>query len=223
MFDNETTMAKFLKKVQESCGFEDSAGFMDHIRALPRSAVNEMAYRWAMQCARAWERNQTLEAERAAESAVNMGERVTGRLVRTSTPPARRDWGNPKRMNLATWEEFKKSPEFPEWQESERMLAEKESANWSQYHAEMRKVFEDYGAQLRIEWTKELLDSEFALPDGTRLTWGDATIEHHEQRVVMFTNNAIANAEGAARHQKAINDLREAGRATLREMAGVAA
>jgi hypothetical protein len=77
-----------------------------------------------------------------------------------------------------------------------------------------------YERSLRIEWTAELLESEFALGDGTRVTWGEATVEQHRARAEMFQNNAAANLEGAARHRKAIAALSEAGASSLGELVG---
>ena len=37
--------------------------------------------------------------------------------------------------------------------------------------------------------------------------WGDATAAQHQYRVKMFTDNAMANIEGAARHQAAIDEI----------------
>jgi hypothetical protein len=80
-----------------------------------------------------------------------------------------------------------------------------------------------FTAELRIEWTAELLGSDFALADGTRVTWGEATVEQHEERAAMFQRNAVANAEGAARHLHALEALKFAGRETLNDLVGVAA
>lgn len=79
-------------------------------------------------------------------------------------------------------------------------------------------IVDDYKDQLRIEWTAQLLASEIAMPDGTLTTWGAATIEQHEARAAMFEANAVANAEGAARHLKAIDELRAAGVGCLRDL-----
>ena len=83
----------------------------------------------------------------------------------------------------------------------------------------MRTIVEDYERELRIEWPRELLDSGFALPDGTVVKWGDATVAEHTERLGMLTRNAEANIEAAARHQRAIEELRTAGADTLRNLA----
>lgn len=82
----------------------------------------------------------------------------------------------------------------------------------------LTRIVDDYAASLKIEWTAELLGSEFALPDGSRTTWGEATVGQHRDRVAMFTANAQANLEGAARHEKAIAELVASGAHTLSDL-----
>lgn len=84
--------------------------------------------------------------------------------------------------------------------------------------APLRRIIDEYAEALKIEWTADLLASEFALPDGSRTTWGDASIAQHRARVEMFTSNAQANIEGAARHEKAIAELEAAGTPTLADL-----
>lgn len=95
----------------------------------------------------------------------------------------------------------------------------REDAERARKHGEeLRGLIESYGEQLRVEWTTELLDSPFALADGTLVTWGDATVSQHEERRDMFTTNAYANIEGAARHGRAIQELTSAGISRLNEL-----
>lgn len=84
--------------------------------------------------------------------------------------------------------------------------------------AKIASIMKDWSTQLRAEWTEELLNSGFALPDGQTVLWGDATIEQHEARRNQFMDNARANIEGAARHEAAIETLRSSGAETLRQM-----
>lgn len=86
----------------------------------------------------------------------------------------------------------------------------------------LRAVFEQYEADLKIQWTAELLASEFSLADGTRVTWGEATLAQHTARRDMFRDNAAANMEGAARHSAAIRELERSGADCLANV-GVAA
>lgn len=80
---------------------------------------------------------------------------------------------------------------------------------------QLGQIISDYGDRLRIEWTAELLSTSFGLPDGSVTTWGDATAEQHQERLEMYAGQAKAGIEGAARHQKAIEDLRRGGAETL--------
>jgi hypothetical protein len=86
---------------------------------------------------------------------------------------------------------------------------------------EMLATIGRFRDELRIEWTRDLLDASIALPDGRVTTWGEATVDEHEARAELFTRNAIANAEGAARHRQAIDELNASGARTLRELVGV--
>jgi len=82
----------------------------------------------------------------------------------------------------------------------------------------VKEAEEAWKQALRMEWTRELLGAAFALRDGTIVTWGSATVAQHEDRIAMFTDNAVANIEGAARHQAAITELREKGLLCLNEL-----
>lgn len=66
-----------------------------------------------------------------------------------------------------------------------------------------------------MEFTNELLNATFSLPDGTEVKWGDATVDQHEARKQMFQDQAQTNLEGAARHDIAIELLRTTGARTL--------
>ena len=77
---------------------------------------------------------------------------------------------------------------------------------------------------LHLEWTEELLGSRFTLRDGSSVTWGEATVAQHRDRVNIFMDNVAANMDGAARHNKAIRAIEEAGAVCLNDaIEGVAA
>ena len=78
-------------------------------------------------------------------------------------------------------------------------------------------------AETRLQVTEELLGSEFALGDGRRVTWREATVNDHRQRIALLTHNAAANAEAATRHEKAVELIVHAGVATLGEVPETAA
>ncbi|MFL5688693.1 MAG: hypothetical protein ACJ77I_06860 [Chloroflexota bacterium] len=85
------------------------------------------------------------------------------------------------------------------------------------------EAIKDYTQSVRLRVTQELLETSFALGDGRRVTWGDATIDEHEQRIAFLTNHAAGTLETAGRHQAAIGMLAEANAACLRDLAGEAA
>jgi hypothetical protein len=84
-------------------------------------------------------------------------------------------------------------------------------------------TLEEYKKTVIMEWTTELLNSEFALGDGTTTTWGDATREQHEARMELHGRNALAGMEGYARHAAAVEELERTGAESLREALAVAA
>ena len=69
-----------------------------------------------------------------------------------------------------------------------------------------------------MAWSGDLRSQAIRMPDGETTTWGAATIEQHARRVAMFATTATANIEGAARHRRAIDDLKAAGVATLDDL-----
>ena len=85
-------------------------------------------------------------------------------------------------------------------------------------HASLSRILDDYADRLRIEWTAELLASTFALPDGTRILWGEATLAQHEERLQMLVRNAEANLEAAARHRAAMAAIVRADALCLNEV-----
>lgn len=102
------------------------------------------------------------------------------------------------------------------WEERDRELI-------AERNQKLEGIIESYTAALRMDWTRELLSTSFGLADGTVTTWGEATLAQHEERAAMFTRQAQTGIEGAARHHKAIEALRESGSVTLNVLTAVAA
>lgn len=96
-------------------------------------------------------------------------------------------------------------------EEENRALADARKQKWN-------SVMDSYKAELRAEWTAELLAEQFAMPDGTKVAWGEASIEQHQVRVALFLSQAHTGMEGAARHQKAIDELTARGVAKLNDL-----
>jgi hypothetical protein len=82
----------------------------------------------------------------------------------------------------------------------------------------LARTIEDWTKDLRQQWTRELLDTKIALPDGTYITWGEFTLAQHRTRLAMFQGQAETALDGAARHQAAIDALTLAGADTLNEL-----
>lgn len=81
-----------------------------------------------------------------------------------------------------------------------------------------RLMYEKSVEEYRLRRTRELMATEFALPDGRRVTWGDATEQDHRERIAMLDGNIFANIEAAARHSAALDLIVEAGAKTLGEV-----
>lgn len=73
--------------------------------------------------------------------------------------------------------------------------------------------------EVGMEWTAELLTATFALPDGRRVRWGEATLEQHRVREGQLAKNAARNLEAATRHRVAIHALEKSGARCLNEVA----
>lgn len=73
--------------------------------------------------------------------------------------------------------------------------------------AEINKAMEDFAKAVRADWTEQILSASFSLPDGTRVLWGDATIEQHKARRDFLLSQASGTLETAGRHDAAIKDL----------------
>jgi hypothetical protein len=79
------------------------------------------------------------------------------------------------------------------------------------------KVFSELTERLHMQWTDELLSKDFAVGDGSIVTWADATIEQHEARVEMLFVNVQGNGDAIRRHEAAVIDILENRVSTLAE------
>ena len=127
---------------------------------------------------------------------------------------------------------------FNEWYQRGRVESEAEGGRgeleWfeSQWHPDGPTAYWDekryqdvlqlvrvHSERVRLETTRELLATAFALGDGESVTWGRATIAQHEQRIEMLAKNVSGGIETATRHQAAINMIKEASVDCLAELA----
>jgi hypothetical protein len=74
----------------------------------------------------------------------------------------------------------------------------------------VRDVVESLAADLREEWSAELLRDRFVLPDGSLVSWAEATVDDHRVRAEYLEGLAAGNAETAAIHRRAISDCLDA-------------
>jgi len=143
---------------------------------------------------------------------------IERKAERPAPPPA------PPKRGTAAYQEWVETTEEGKRHESieQKYLEQEEEANRKLWRS-METALENYAQARIMEWTEELLGSEFALPDGTRVRWGAATVDQHRERFELFRRNAHANLEGAARHRRAIEALEAAHVSSLYELAARAA
>lgn len=81
--------------------------------------------------------------------------------------------------------------------------------------SDVSSLVKQHSDRVGLEVTEELCATEFALGDGSRVLWGDATVADHQQRIALLQVNAVANIETAARHEAAIRMLNALNRIAL--------
>lgn len=74
-----------------------------------------------------------------------------------------------------------------------------------------------------VQARKEMAEAFFALGDGTRVRWGEATVAQHRQRIAMLEKMRAGLSETVARHEAAISEIEAAGVSCLDEIEEVAA
>ena len=85
--------------------------------------------------------------------------------------------------------------------------------------ASLGAAMRQFQESIRLEVTEELLASTFALPDGTRVYWGEATAAQHEERAESLESMAAGTIETAGLHRRAVELIRSSGGENLREAA----
>lgn len=102
--------------------------------------------------------------------------------------------------------------------EADAKFREASSTAKARLRAKVNLITTELAQSLHKEWTAALLAGEFALPDGTRVSWADATAAQHGERADQLESLAAGDMATATIHRQAINDLRDAGVATLGEL-----
>ena len=122
------------------------------------------------------------------------------------------------RRGTRRWNEWITLPENAVEAAREAERVHDESIWEARKMAALSRLVGDYTEKLRAQWTDELLATEFALRDGTFVSWGDATVEQHEERRSMYMEQASLSIDAAARQQAAIDELRASGARCLAEL-----
>lgn len=210
---------------------------------IPPSVAQECARRWLIEAARDAERERVRALEKAAEA-----ERQAERSARHARVEAARvrawKWlaQQPERGEMTRYDEGK----FIDW--ATHGGREASEVAWRKVYDEIRAdrrayveideradrtllsefsqivrdgvdaIIEERAANLDMEWTAALLTATVALPDGTRVEWGEATREQHAARLEMLTKHAASEIETAARHRAAIDTLDATGARCLNEV-----
>lgn len=216
-----TTLAAVVEQIAElrRGGIEDEPIAYSILADSSRDVVLQLARHDVVEEVRRQRRVETLRAERDAQAT----QRETPEQAEPAGHPGD-GWARSKRKKMRErgapdYEEWtKQSEEGRQYEDLRQRYDEADEKNRAQLWAEVGAITEQYASRLKIQWTEELLGSEFALPSGALVTWGEATVANHEARRDMFMANAQGNVEGAARHTAAIGALREAGASTLNEL-----
>jgi hypothetical protein len=74
------------------------------------------------------------------------------------------------------------------------------------------------GTRLWLDYHKQIQDAVDALGDGNRVTWRDATVADHEERIGMLTKMMAGTSVTAAMHISAAQMIKDAGVDTLGEV-----
>jgi hypothetical protein len=86
----------------------------------------------------------------------------------------------------------------------------------------LARIVDEIKTEAKLELTAELLGSTFALGDGTHVTWGDASTDHHVQRIELLMRNVEGNIQTVRIHEAALNLLRQSGSSCLADVSRAA-
>jgi hypothetical protein len=194
--------------IHDSTGVDDATAAKlsaELVNSLPDQERKAVLIAALLRDARHALRMETLSAERSAE--------ILGSQHRTTAE----EWEEAAKVRRERYEERerRRAAEIEAGKELRRDLGIPED---SSPLAAMAAAMKRYAAELKMEWTRELLQSAFALRDGSRVTWGAATIAEHRERIEIFVELADSNLKGAARHEAAITAIQRAGTTCLNEV-----
>lgn len=108
-----------------------------------------------------------------------------------------------------------------DWRRFERSChpVSREAFDREEREREISKLIAATESRVRLELTAELLAASFALGDNSEATWGEATVEQHQQRLDMLIKHAAGTVDTATRHRAAIAMIQAAGATCLAEVA----
>lgn len=98
-----------------------------------------------------------------------------------------------------------------EWRERERLREQAVQRERERHQAFVDRI----KAEARMEWTADLLASTFAVGDGTRVSWAEATVQQHEQRIAFLTRHVEGSLDTLKRHEVAVAEILAAHADTL--------
>lgn len=116
-------------------------------------------------------------------------------------------------LNRKSWKE----------REAERaLLAETDPAERRRRYPTLTEAIDDFRteirSELRLELTAELMATTFALHDGHRTSWGQATVDQHRERAMALASQGFGTLRTAALHEAAIELIEGASAQCLSEV-----
>jgi hypothetical protein len=198
--DVDVTISRLAAKAAEGVSDPrevDVADCLPLLRRVRRSELERIAAGVIAETARSLVRSANLGAERRAEEEARRANLYMGKW----------EHGSWNRRKSAVYH----GCTCPACERTRASLVEDDAARREgdrKLFARISSIVDDFAANLRIEWTAELLATSFAIDNsGETVTWAAATVEQHERRIAMLEANVAGNIEAAARHRKAVVDI----------------
>lgn len=161
-------------------------------------------------------------AERWLRSEVTVAERCTGKAQE-------------REASLVAYEEERRRKRNAAGAESRQRSRDEKAAaqaagytDVSQYREDrITSLFQQVAEQWKpieaaMAFTEAFLDTEFKLGDGTKVRWGDATLDDHLTRITYMTKMIEGHQEDVRLHEQIVALITESGARTLREIRAVA-
>lgn len=77
--------------------------------------------------------------------------------------------------------------------------------NQTKWRDALDELIDQQAERLGMHWTAALLTETVALPDGSRVLWGEATVSDHLARIQLLSRHAATELATATRHRAAVN------------------